>query len=256
MLVRLVPILAIASLLLSASACNTAPAAPGLTPSRAVPPVSASTSDQDECDNEYFPVIQSASWSYVVTGGISGQFTRTIMTVSPVGFTTRDVFSNGMIIAGKWQCDDGTLMAMQPDEGATAPIELSDQIEVSQTSAVDGINLTEQLVPGATWEEVLLIEGSKVVNGQGVPASDALKLSCAANNVESISVPAGTFKAVRSNCRTDEKITLTIGGAAVSSERITISTLWYGSGVGLVKSEQVAASGAKTTVELISYLVP
>ncbi len=256
---RLFPILAMAALLLSVSACNAGRGAPTAVPT-ALPPTAGSDGyETDSCENEYLPVVEGATWDYTATGLNSGHFTRSIIHVTPAGFTTQDVFSGtGVTRTDDWQCDDGTLMAMQPDEGATASLQFYDRIHDFQTTEVSGVTIPDQLLPTVIWNEGLVLEGTGSVNGQSGPAKDTIMLDCTAGNVESVTVPAGVFSAIRGNCKLDEKFTVTVSGVdvPVPANAVTTATVWYASHVGLVKSEQVVGNGPKTTVELTAYKIP
>jgi hypothetical protein len=254
---RLLPILVIATLLLSVSACNVGRGTPTPVPT-AVPPTAGSDGyETDSCSNEYLPVVEGATWDYTATGLKPGRFTRSIIHVTPAGFTIQDVFSGtGVTRADEWQCDDGTLMAMQPDEGATASLRFYDRIHDFQTTEVSGVTIPDQLLPTVIWNEGLVLEGTGSLNAHTGPARDTIMLDCTAGNVETVTVAAGVFSAIRGNCRLDEKFTVTVGSVDVPADLVTASTVWYASHVGLVKSEQVVGNGPKTTIELTAYKIP
>ena len=212
--------------------------------------------ESDVCENEFYPIVKGASWSYQASGAFSEKFTRSITDVTPGGFTDQDIFSTGNPHIRQWKCEDNVLVAMQPDEAAAGPLQFSDRIQNFQTKQADGATVPDQFIPGAIWNEEIYLEGTSLVNGQDVPARDAIKLDCTAGNVESVSVPAGTFQAIRGNCKTDEKLVLNVGGSEQTSEIVTISTMWYASGVGLIKSQQAVAGQPGTTIELLAYKIP
>jgi len=74
--------------------------------------------------------------------------------------------------------------------------------------------------------------------------------SCTVSGVESVTVPAGTFDAIRVECSdsTDDP--------AAYAGTITTGTYWYAKGVGLVRQEVSENGGTAEVSELDSYYIP
>ncbi len=261
---RLFPMLTIVALTVSVLACNlgsgTSPAAPTAAPATVAPtnsisPTVASTAEGGECTNEYYPVVQGATWDYSMAGDVPGQFTRSITKVESDAFTEQDVFSAGITRTTAWKCSDG-LIALQPEAGAGASLSSKNIAADFHATDVSGVTVPDQLLPGATWNQSLTLEGTESINGQDVKAKNVVQMDCTAADVESVTVPAGTFEAIRGDCKTDQKVTVTIGSMEVPSDVPSVSTVWYAKGVGMVKMEETVTNGPKSTIELTSYKIP
>ncbi len=231
---------------------SNAPTAPATT---ATSPTNASTSAASSaCDLQYYPVVKDASWSYTMSGEVSGQFTRSITEVKPDGFTDQDVFSAGITRAGQWDCDDG-LIALQPQAGISAMVQSKNLSGNFHTTDSSGVTIPDNLGPGATWNQDITIEGTESINGQNVPAKAHVIMQCNASSVEPITVPAGKFDALRAECKYDMKVTITLNSLTVPTEITSTQVAWYAAGVGMVKAEETIAGGL-TTIELASYHIP
>ena len=254
---RLFPVLSITALILSVLACNflgsSAPSAPASTESLSLP---SSSSAGGACDNALYPVVVGASWNYSMTNTVPGNFTRSITAVNADGFTDQDVFASGITRTGEWKCDHGALIALQPDGGASGTVQANNITAVFQTTDMNGITFPATVNAGDSWAQNFTLEGTESFNGQDIPAKNETAFSCTAGNTESVTVPAGTFNAIRVDCKTDIKITVTVNGVTVPTDVSTTSTMWYASGVGLVKSDNMITGSGNNTIELTVYTIP
>jgi len=260
---RQIPLLAIVVLVFAVLACNFSGTPTSEPPVTSVPsampaasPVPSSSSPSGACANSLYPVVAGASWTYTTTIGVIGDYTRTIMTVSPDGFTDQDVFSNGATRTGEWGCDSGSLIAHQPDGGPTGVVQTDNATAEFQTTALSGVTLPAAVNVGDTWMQNFTLEGNESINGKSIPAKNETAYSCTAGGIESVTVPAGTFDAVRVDCNTEITITVTVAGAEVPAHVSSTSTMWYAAGVGMVKSDNVISGAASNTVELTAYNIP
>jgi len=71
-----------------------------------------------------------------------------------------------------------------------------------------------------------------------------------------VTVPAGTFDAVRMDCKTDIAITITMNGVDVPTNVSMTSKMWYAPGIGMVKSDNVLSGDMTNTIELTAYTIP
>ena len=192
-----------------------------------------------------------------MSGPLKAQFKRTITAVTATGFTEKTTYSSGAASTSEWQCDDGALMDVFPDTPSTATFHsTSGTTAVFHTTETDGITLPAQIVPGATWNQNLSLEGVEKVSGQDVPAQNVVTINCTGIATEWVTVPAGRFQAMRSDCATDEKVTVTVNGAAVPTDIASTSTVWYAPGVGMVRTVEVISGSTPVTIELTSYKIP
>jgi hypothetical protein len=266
---RLPPVLFIVVLILATLACNipggsvpSAPSSPASTESSSLPSplpptdIPPSSSSGGACDNSLYPVVVGASWSYSFTGALPGNFTRSITAVNVDGFTDQDVFDSGITRTGEWKCDHGALIALQPDAGSSGTVQAENVSASFETTSMSGITFPATANVGDTWSQNFTLEGTEKIKDLEIPAKNETAFSCTVGNTESVTVPAGTFDAIRMDCKTDIAITITMNGVAVPTNVSTTSKMWYAPGVGMVKSDNVLGADTNSTIELTAYTIP
>ncbi len=259
------PLLATCILTLAMLACNLgkAPSATQVpqtntnqsTPQATEAPTTAPAQTVSACDNPYLPVIVGATWNYKLTGPVPDTYTHTILSVASDSFSEQDVFGVGVTRKGNWHCDSGNLTALNPPSGSSGTVD-SKNIQVDlQTKDFSGVTLPVKINAGDAWSQSLDLEGTETINGTASPASNKLKMDCKASGVESVTVTAGTFNAMRLDCTTETHITVQMANNPVDITLTITNTNWYAENVGLVKS-LTTGLGFESTVELLSYNIP
>ena len=208
------------------------------------------------CDNPYMPVVAGATWNYKLTGPISDTFTHSILSVENNSFVEQDVFNTGVTRQGTWNCDNGNLIALDPPSGTSANVSTENNVSVDfETKDLSGVTIPATINAGDTWSQSLTLEGTQTINGTSFPASNQMTNDCKAIGMESVTVEAGTFDAMRVECQTAMNISITMGDAPVQSTLNITGTNWYVEGVGLVKT-LTTGMGLDSTTELVSYNLP
>jgi hypothetical protein len=257
--------LAVGMLGFSILACNLGkgPAQDASTPSQSATSESSSATQpparndaaNHACANPYLPIIAGAAWKYSLTGSATDTFTRSILSVDENGFTDQDVFSAGVTRQGKWSCDNGSLIALDPANGPSAGVS-SYNLDVDfQTKELSGVTLPATIHAGDTWSQSITLEGTSTINGQSIPAKNHTTSDCTAVGLESVTVPAGTFNAMRVDCKVGIHITVTMNGTEIPTKLKMNSTNWYAEKVGLIKTVFTRA-GFNSKIELTSYTIP
>jgi hypothetical protein len=252
---------------LSMLACNLGKGAPAPGANAATPAPDASEAPTAEriaadspsangpCVNEFYPVVAGASWTYQFSDANLPGFTRSITAVNADGFNDQDVFASGITRKGEWQCKDGTLTALQTNGDLSASVQ-SDYVSGDfKTTSWDGITLPASPKAGDTWTQTFVLEGVETVAGTQFNAKNETALTCTAGTVESVTVPAGTFDALRVDCEIHTTITVTISGNDVQTPLSMTSTSWYAPNVGLVRTSNVT-NGETISMDLTSYQIP
>jgi hypothetical protein len=268
---RIFPIIALIALVLLGTACNLGPipSAEATQPAETVADVPTSaidaqinetpTSNPSEsfnaCKNPYLPVIAGATWNYKLTGPLPDTFTHTILSVDNNGFIEQDVFGAGLTRQGKWNCDNGNLVALDPSGGNSASVNTENVSVDFQTTDLSGITLPATINVGDTWSQSLTLEGTQTINGTAYPAKNQLTSECKAVGIESLTVEAGTFDAMRVECQTIMNLSIKLGDTATENTLNLTGTNWYVKDVGLVKT-LTSNLGFDSTVELLSYNIP
>jgi hypothetical protein len=268
--------LAAGVLVLSISACNLGNAAtrtpednptistpatetsPTEVPATEAPTTMATTPPESggACDNAYFPVVAGATWNYKLTGPVSDTYIHTILSVESDSFTEQDEFGTGVTRQGKWQCDNGNLIALNPPTGNSANVTAEGVSVNFETKELSGVTIPASINAGDTWSQSLTLEGTQTINGTSYAASNKLTSNCTAIGVESVTVEAGTFDAMRVECQTDMNITIALDpNNPISTPLLLTGINWYAEDVGLVKTS-TSSPGLESTTELVSYNIP
>ena len=215
------------------------------------PPESA-----DACDNPYLPIVAGATWNYKLTGTVSDTFTHTILSVESDRFVEQDQFGTGVTRQGTWQCDNGDLTALNPTTGSSANVSTEGVSVDFETTAQSGVTLPATINPGDTWTQSLTLEGTQTISGISYEASNQFSNGCTAIGIESVTVEAGAFDAMRVECQTDMNISIALDpNNPVSTPLSAKNIYWYAEDIGMVKNT-TTGTGIESTIELVSYNIP
>lgn len=221
----------------------------------ALPEITPAAEATGACANPYLPVIAGATWNYKLTAAVPDTFTRSIVSSDETGFVDQDVFGRGVSRQGRWKCENGNLIALDPANGGSASVS-SESVTVDfQTTELNGVTLPAKVNPGDTWTQNLTLEGTETINGVQMPARNQLTSTCTAIGTESVTVEAGTFDSIRMDCQTIMNISVTMQGNPVGTTLTIDAKNWYVENIGLVKST-TTGNGLDSTVELVSYHIP
>ncbi|HXF84582.1 MAG TPA: hypothetical protein VNK49_04265 [Anaerolineales bacterium] len=214
------------------------------------------TAPSGHCDNPLLPVKIGATWNYKLSGPYPDTFTRTIVSIEESSFTDQDTFGSGTVRTGKWNCENGNLIALNPSATASATVSSAGQTSEFTTTSQSGVTLPAIINSGDTWSQSTTIEGTNLISGLTAQAKNEFTSNCTAEGIEAVTVPAGTFDAVKITCNTNMTITVQMEG--ISPPPISMSgttTSWYAPGVGWIKSLGTGED-VEYTIELTSYTIP
>jgi hypothetical protein len=215
---------------------------------------------QSLCTNTYYPVQEGATWSYQSTGGPAGEytFTDTITSVRPDGFTLSTQIA-GLTRAQEWSCTPEGLAALQFG-GAPAAMLNSQNIQLNfEVTNSTGVTFPGQIEPGDQWQQTVDLAGEVTAMNEEAQAAGTVRMDFFAVGNESVTVPAGTFEALR----VEVDVTLNVN-ASYKGINLPVSfsgdyTYWFAPGVGWVKSSgtgSVLGTSFSDTTELQSYNIP
>ena len=212
------------------------------------------------CTNTYYPIRQGATWTYKSTGGPAGEysFTDTITSARADGFTLSTLIGN-ITRTQEWTCTAEGLTALQLG-GAPAAMLNSQNIQLNlDISNSTGVTFPRQINPGDQWQQTIDVQGNVTMMNEQAQATGNAQMNFSALGNESVTVPAGTFEALK----VEVDVTLNIDA---SYEGITLPvsftgeyTYWFAPNVGWVKSTgtgNVLGSSFTDTTELQSYTIP
>lgn len=211
------------------------------------PPTSAPRAAESACDHPYFPLRSGATWTYSspegsVTFNVGGASGGSVtMTISAAGFT----------FDTHWNCtSEGIVSYDFSFSGSEFGAGIT--LDVSETSGT-WLPRAEEMTPGASWSNGYTTHVTTSTGGISFDVTSRTDETWTVTGTETVSVPAGTFEAVR----VDGTSTTTFTGdfpVAVppSSSQFTY---WFAEGVGLVR--YVYSSGDYSGGgDLTAYSVP
>lgn len=230
-------------------------------PTFEVSPPNSSASLDGLCNNNLNPVIQNATWMYTSIGGPGGSFnyTNSITEVRADGFTLTTQFTDHAS-SEQWTCQTDGLKALQLGSGSTAGISIQAMSASLITSNVTGLSLPKDIAPNMQWQYSLTLDGTIVMPGDPqAPAHGTYSVIMQEIGSETVTVPAGTFDAIKIQSNSTVDIVSAFGGIEVPIKFNGTTITWYVPGIGYVKSvENGDFSGTvfSTTTELQSYSIP
>lgn len=234
-----------------------------LQPTETVPTVTAPVATEPTaslCTNAYYPVREGATWNYKSTGGPAGEysFTDTITSAREDSFTLSTQIAD-LTRTQEWACKPEGLIALQLGGAPTAMLNSQNiqlNLDVKNSS---GVTFPSQMNVGDQWQQNVDVQGNVSVANEEAEATGNAQMNFAAIGKEGLTVPAGTFDALKVKV----EVTLNINAAY---EGITLPvtfsgeyTYWFVPDVGWVKATgtgSVLGSSFSETTELQSYNIP
>lgn len=215
---------------------------------------------QGLCTNVYYPVRQGATWTYKSTGGPAGEysFMDTITSARENGFTLTTQIGD-LTRTQEWTCNADGLAALQLG-GAPAAMLNSQNIQLNlDISNATGVTFPSQINPGDEWQQTMNVTGNVTMMNQEADATGNAQMNFSAMGNESVTVPAGTFDALKVAVDVRLNVDATYEGITLPVSFSGEYTYWFAPGVGWVKSSgtgNVLGSSFTDTTELQSYSIP
>ncbi|MCS6773465.1 MAG: DUF3108 domain-containing protein, partial [Thermoflexales bacterium] len=117
----------------------------------------------------------------------------------------------------------------------------------------EGVSVPANPKPGDTWSQTVRIMGTIQVGNQSLNAELQFKTACKPARMETVTVPAGRFDALRVDCTRETRGKASQGGTSQEFPPSTEETKsWLAAGIGLVKSTSPATGEAN----LLKYGLP
>jgi hypothetical protein len=126
------------------------------------------------------------------------------------------------------------------DEGVTSSFTMTSNSGVA-------LPPVEALVPGATWQDSYTIHSETTAAGTSVSYDTDVTQTNTLDGIETLTIGGETMDAIR--------VTSTGATTTNGSSYSWNYTIWYGYGIGMVRSVS-GGEGASSTLELVSYSIP
>jgi hypothetical protein len=127
------------------------------------------------------------------------------------------------------------------------------------TSNVQGVNLPKTVNAGYQWPYSLDFEGDMELSGTQAHALGAATFTFTAIGQESVTVPAGTFNAMKIHADMVLDMQLSLSGITTPVTFTSPTDLWFAPGVGWIKATSTGdlmGMSFNETIELQSYNIP
>lgn len=212
------------------------------------------------CSNPLFPVKSGATWTYNSTGSLSGDFnlTDTITDVREDGFTLESQMG-GSTFTQEWACSPEGLASLTFGAGVAGGISTSGvQMDLASTN-VQGVILPKTINAGDQWPYSVDFEGNMEYSGTSVDTTGTASFTFSALGEESVTVPAGTFNAMKLHVDLRLEMQVTYSGFTAPAVFTVPSDIWYAPDVGWVKassSGDIFGMAFNENIELQSYNIP
>lgn len=208
------------------------------------------------CANAYYPVREGATWGYSSTSSAapSYSYTDTITSVYANSFTLTSQYDN-LTRTQEWSCTDEGISAVSLGGGVSTSMSNL----VIETQSASGVTYPVTISPGDTWQHQIDFTGTMDIAGEAGDASGFVFSEFTALGMESVTVPAGTFDAMKVEVYTTFDALVDFQGTFVPVMFISTSTSWFVQGIGWVRSESNSEFMGQTTtetIELTSYSIP
>jgi hypothetical protein len=213
------------------------------------------------CDNALYPTTQGAAWVYTSIGGPSGSFnyTNSITEERADGFTLTSQFPD-LTRTQEWACQPDGLKALQLGGGSAAGISIQGMTAELTTSEITGISLPKDITLGMQWQYSVALQGTVAMPGdQQSQSNGTYSVTMKELGKETVTVPAGTFEAIKIQSNSAVDIIATFEGIEVPVKFNGTTITWYAPGVGYVKSVENGDFGGtafSAATELQSYSIP
>lgn len=213
-----------------------------------------------QCANAYYPVREGSTWMYQSTGSPTGSysFTDTITSVRDDGFTLTTQFGD-MTRTQEWSCTPEGLIALQLGGAPAAAISAQGaQLELV-VDKVSGVTFPSEISAGDQWQHNLDFTGRMSIASQEGEATGTAQSSFTAIGIESVTVPVGTFEAMKIQIDTRLNISVSFQGLNVPVTFSGSYNYWFVQGVGWVKASGSGDIGGESfteTIELQAYNIP
>lgn len=212
------------------------------------------------CVNAYYPIRQGATWTYRSTGGPAGEysFTDTVTAVRGDGFTLSTQIGD-LTRSQEWTCTAEGLAALQLGGAPAAMLNAQNiQMNLDVTNG-SGVTFPGQINAGDQWQQSLDFTGNVTMMNEKADATGTAQMNFNAVGNESVTVPAGTFDALKVEADVTLNINASYQGITLPVTFSGDYTYWFAQGVGWVKAMgtgNVFGTSFSETTELQSYNIP
>jgi hypothetical protein len=204
------------------------------------------------CDHPYLPLRPGSSWTYSTTEGTSTWSVGSAGGTADSAEATMAISMAEVAMTTHWNCTSEGIISY--DFGNITVAEMG-QIASTDVTNSSGVFLpaASLLAPGYSWSDNYSLVMHITAEGFSVDMTMSAAETWTAAGMETVSVPAGTFEAMR--VEGTENISMSGFMGMEGVDTVVDATFWFAEGVGIVRYTS-APSGYTSVGELTSYTIP
>lgn len=215
----------------------------------------AQSPGETRCGVPYYPVRAGLEKQYRVTyergAARAAAYTETYANIGPDSFTLRYQFPELSVDTG-WNCTPEGMVALEYGKLDFAQKPTGFKMETVGRTGVT-VPAAERWREGQEWRSSYEIRaelaGPQGASGRG---SGTIEITNRVAGREQITVPAGSYDALKVESEMAMKLTVRVGQMTVPSNTSVRNTTWFAENVGMVKSVSAPGDFAGATTELVS----
>lgn len=204
------------------------------------------------CDHPYFPLRSGSSWTYSTTEGTSTWSVGSAAGTADSAQATMSIVVPEITMTTHWDCTSEGIISY--DFGNISVAEMGEVVTMDVTDS-SGVFLpaASLLAAGYSWSDNYTLVMHVTAEGVSLDTTMSAAESWTAVGMESVSVPAGTFEALRIEGTENISMSGFMGMGGVDT--VVSATFWFAEGVGIVRYTS-ASAGYTSVGELTSYTIP
>ncbi len=204
------------------------------------------------CDHPFFPLRSGSSWSYSTTEGTSTWSVGSASGTADSAQATMAISIPEVAMTTHWDCTSEGIISYDFGNITVAEMGQIATMDVTESSGVF-LPAASLLAPGYSWSDNYSLVMQITAEGVSVDMTMTAAETWTAAGMETVSVPAGTFEALRVDGT--ENITMSGFMGMEGVDTVVDATFWFAEGVGIVRYTS-ASSGYTSVGELTSYTIP
>lgn len=214
----------------------------------------ARASGETKCGVPYYPVSAGLEKQYRVTydrnAAPDATYMETYADVGPASFTLRYQFPEAAVSTG-WNCAPEGMVALEYGKLDSARQATNFKMETVGHTGVT-VPAAERWREGGEWRSSYEIR-TEIAGPQGPSArgSGTIEITNRVTGREQITVPAGTYDALKVESTMTMRLTVRVGQIIEPTSTSLRNTSWFAENVGMVKAASAGDFAAATT-ELVS----
>ncbi|MCW5874252.1 MAG: hypothetical protein KIS88_06360 [Anaerolineales bacterium] len=229
-------------------------------------PAGGDAAAADICTNEYHPVVEGATWVY---GGTSFDgpysWSATISGVSGSGFVITNAVTSGsgetVLVTHQWACTADGLAALEHGSGPASSVAAEGLTANFATISYSGVSLPSTISVGDSWQQNFVLGGQiEVDEGLSADSTGSAAYHYTAVGMETVTVPAGTFEAIKVAVNTNIEMQISMGAESGPPFSISIQGhTWFVKDIGWVQTESAynfEGFAFSDLIQLQSYSIP